>query len=59
MNNYSDIPVRFAIELARHPEILNNLSGMSRQEQEQIIDGARQFSSRDEIRNYVETIKIR
>lgn len=58
MNKYSDIPVVFAIELARHPEILNNLSGLSRHEQEQIIDGARQFSSRAEVRNYVETIKI-
>lgn len=59
MTDSKDIPVGFAIELAMHPEILNNFSDLPRQEQDRIIDDSRHISSRDEIRKYVETMVFR
>jgi len=51
-----ELPVGFTMELAQHSDVLNRFSGLSDQEREAVIDGARQVQSRDEMRSYVENI---
>ncbi|RGY95693.1 hypothetical protein [Clostridium sp. AM58-1XD] len=51
-----ELPIGFTMELAQHSDILNRFSGLSKEEQESVIDGARQVNSREEMRNYVENI---
>ena len=57
MINYIDndeLPIGFTMELAQHSDILNRFASLPKQEQEQIVNGARNVESRDEMRNYVE-----
>lgn len=56
MINNEELPIGFTMELAKHSDILNKFSNLSKPSQEQIIDGARNVQSRDEMRNYVENI---
>lgn len=56
MINNQELPIGFTMELAQHSDVLNRFSGLSKPEQDRIIDGARQVKSRDEMRNYVESI---
>lgn len=56
MINNEELPIGFTMELAQHPDILNRFSGMSKTEQEAVINGARQVKSHDEMRNYVENM---
>ena len=59
MINYIDndeLPIGFTMELALHSDILNKFAHMDKARQEQIVNGARTVSSRDEMRNYVESI---
>lgn len=51
-----ELPVGFMMELARHTDILNHFSGLSKAEQQKVTDKARQIKSRDEMRNYVESL---
>ena len=44
------------MELAQHSDVLNRFSNLSDSERESVIEGARQIHSRDEMRNYVESI---
>ena len=59
MINYIDndeLPIGFTMELALHSDILNKFAHMDKARQEQIGNGARTVNSRDEMRNYVESI---
>lgn len=56
MINNEELPIGFTMELAQHSDILNRFSKLSKQEQESVIDGARNINSRNEMRNYVESI---
>lgn len=51
-----ELPIGFTMELAMHPDILNHFSMLSRQEQQSVINGARQITSHDEMRRYVENL---
>ena len=51
-----DLPIGFTMELAMHSDVLNRFSGLSKEEQESVINGARQVKSREEMRTYVENI---
>lgn len=56
MIDNSELPIGFTMELAQHSDILNKFTGLTKEEQEEIIDGARQVKSRDEMRHYVENM---
>ena len=59
MINYIDndeLPIGFTMELALHSDILNKFAHLDKALQEQIVNGARTVNSRDEMRNYVESI---
>lgn len=53
MIDNEELPIGFTMELALHSDMLNKFSSLSKSEQEQIVNGARQVKSRDEMRNYV------
>jgi hypothetical protein len=56
MIDNSDLPIGFTMELAQHSEILNRFAGLPEAQRNSIIDGARNVESRNEMRNYVESI---
>jgi hypothetical protein len=56
MIDNSDLPIGFTMELAQHSEILNRFAGLEQTQRNSIIDGARSIESRNEMRNYVESI---
>lgn len=51
-----ELPIGFTMELAQHSDILKQFASLPEAEQERITDGARQIDSRNEMRNYVETM---
>lgn len=51
-----ELPIGFTMELAQHSDILNRFSQLSEQERHQMIEGARNVNSREEMRNYVENM---
>lgn len=53
------LPIGFAMELAKHPQVLKNLARMPREEQDRVIDRARELPSRDELKIYVESLIFR
>lgn len=55
MNN-EEIPIGFLMELAQHPDVLNRFSLLSEPEQHTAIENSRQIHSRNEMRQYVESI---
>lgn len=56
MINNEELPIGFTMELAQHSDILNSFSKLSYEEQQKVIDGARNINSKNEMRNYVENI---
>lgn len=54
--NQDEFPIGFTMELALHSDILNRFAGLSKEEQDRIVDGAREVESREQMRNYVEHI---
>ena len=52
----SELPIGFTMELTQHSDVLNQFAQLSKDEQNSIIDGARQVKSHDEMKNYVETL---
>lgn len=56
MIDNSELPIGFTMELAQHSDILTRFAGLPESEKTQIVDGARQIDSRDEMRNYVENM---
>lgn len=56
MIDNDELPIGFTMELAMHFDALNRFAGLSKPEQEQIVNGARTIESRQEMRNYVENM---
>lgn len=56
MIHNEELPIGFTMALAQHSDILNQFSGLSESEQEAVIEGAKQVTSRDEMQRYVESI---
>ena len=57
MINNEELPIGFTMELAQHSDGLLRFSGMSKDEQQEIIGQSRNASSREEMRHLVESIK--
>lgn len=49
-----DIPIGFTMELSQHENALSAFSSLTNDQQRQVIDGAKQMRTREEMRNYVE-----
>lgn len=56
MIDNQELPIGFTMELAEHSDILNRFAKLSKAEQNELVNGAKQVNSRDEMRNYVETM---
>lgn len=56
MIDNSELPIGFTMELAQHSDILSRFSGLPEEERNRIINGARTIDSRNEMRNYVESM---
>ncbi|WP_394924099.1 hypothetical protein [uncultured Robinsoniella sp.] len=56
MINNEELPIGFTMEMAMHSDVLNRFAGLSKQEQQKIINGARDINSHDAMRTYVENI---
>lgn len=57
MIDNQELPIGFTMELAQHSDILNEFAQLPESEQKAIVDGAREVKSRNEMRNYVESLK--
>lgn len=57
MIDNSELPIGFTMELAMHSDILNTFAAMPKERQKEIVEGARQVKSREEMRSYVESMK--
>ena len=51
-----ELPIGFTMALAQHSDALSHFSKLSRQEQEKVIDEAKQKHTREEMRNFVESM---
>lgn len=56
MIDNEELPIGFTMELAQHSDILNRFASLPKPEQQQIVNGARNVTSRNEMRNYVENM---
>ena len=56
MIDNQELPIGFTMELAQHSDTLNQFARLPQSEQDSIVDGARNVSSRDEMRSYVENL---
>lgn len=56
MINNDELPIGFTMELALHSDALNKFARLPKEKQDSITNGARQVQSREEMRNYVESI---
>lgn len=56
MISNEELPIGFTMELAQHSDVLNQFSKLSKAEQNSIIDKAREVQSREEMREYVESL---
>lgn len=56
MIDNKEFPIGFTFELALHPDTLNKFAQLTKSEQDSIVAGAREINSRNEMRNYVETM---
>lgn len=51
-----ELPIGFTMELAQHSDILTQFAELTEAERQKYVDGARQVDSREEMRNYVESM---
>lgn len=51
-----ELPIGFTMELAQHSDVLNQFAKLPKSQQDQLIEGAKQVRSRDEMRSYVENM---
>lgn len=56
MINNEELPIGFTMELAQHSDVLNYFSHLSKPEQESVIHGAKSVKSKNEMRDYVESL---
>ncbi|WP_124067589.1 hypothetical protein [Clostridium sp. E02] len=52
----NELPIGFTMELAQHTDIMSRFAGLPKEQQNQIVNGARSIQSRNEMRGYVESI---
>ena len=51
-----ELPIGFTMELAMNPEAMSRFSGLTEPEQKQVVNRARNITSHEEMRNYVENM---
>lgn len=51
-----ELPIGFTMELAQHSDILSRFANLPEAQQTSIVNGAREITSRNEMRNYVENM---
>ena len=51
-----ELPIGFTMELAMNPEAMSRFSGLTEPEQKQVVNMARNITSHEEMRNYVENM---
>lgn len=56
MIDNEELPIGFTMELALHSDALNRFAGLSKAEQDSIVNGAKDVHSREEMRSYVENM---
>lgn len=56
MIDNQELPIGFTMELAQHSDILNRFASLPQSQQDSIVNGAREITSRSEMRNYVENM---
>lgn len=56
MIDNQELPIGFTMELAQHSDILYQFAKLPESEQNNIVNGARDISSKNEMRNYVENM---
>ena len=56
MIDNQELPIGFTMELAQHSDILNRFASLPQSQQDSIVNGARDISSKNEMRNYVENM---
>ena len=56
MIDNSEMPIGFTMELAQHSDILTRFAQLPESRRKEITDGARNVESRNEMRNYVESM---
>ena len=58
MIDNEELPIGFTMELAQHSDVLNDFSKLDETRKKELIDGAREIKTRDEMRSYVERMKM-
>ncbi|WP_230397355.1 hypothetical protein [Novisyntrophococcus fermenticellae] len=53
-----ELPIGFTMELAQHSDILNSFSKLDETKKKELIDGAREVKTRDEMRSYIENMRM-
>ena len=56
VSDNQELPIGWTMELAQHSDVLNRFSGLSEAEQKSVIDQARLVQSREEMRQFVESM---
>lgn len=56
MIDNSELPIGFTMELAKHSDVLARFSQLPEEQRNRIINGSRNIESRNEMRNYVESM---
>lgn len=56
MIDNNDLPIGFTMALAQHSDVLNQFAKLPKEDQETIINGARQVKSHDEMHSYVKNM---
>ncbi|MCI8664200.1 MAG: hypothetical protein HFG69_13270 [Hungatella sp.] len=56
MIDNQELPIGLTMELAQHSDILNRFASLPQSQQDSIVNGAREITSRSEMRNYVENM---
>lgn len=56
MIDNQELPIGLTMELAQHFDILNRFASLPQSQQDSIVNGAREITSRSEMRNYVENM---
>ena len=56
MIDNQELPIGFTMELAQHSDVLNQFAGLSKDEQDSIVNGAKEMHSHNEMRSYVENL---
>lgn len=48
-----ELPIGFTMELAMHSDLLNQFSKLPKSKQDEIVEGARNITSKEAMKNYV------